>query len=305
MMSAEDLPGRSAAKEGKGSPSIKSPPASQDNLPCYNSSMSNDIIFLKLGGSLITNKGHAHTARTAVIRRLAGEIAEARKVLPGTPLLLGHGSGSFGHMEAKKYGTAAGVKTPEEWRGFAAVCSAADELNRMIMDALASAGAPAVRIAPSSCAVLENGKIVELSIAPVKAALEAGVVPVVYGDAVLDRKRGGGIASTEMVFAYLARSLRPRRILLAGTERGIFKDFPERQKLISQIRTGEWEQARRQVGGSAQIDVTGGMLTKVQDMLALVSQQKEITAFIFSGETEGNVQRALLDENVEGTRLVA
>jgi isopentenyl phosphate kinase len=267
--------------------------------------MSNDLFFLKLGGSLITNKGHAHTARTAVIRRLAAEVAEARKVRSGMPLVLGHGSGSFGHMEAKKYATAAGVKTVEEWRGFAAVCAAADALNRMVMDALASAGVPAVRIAPSSCAILENGRLAEMSVAPVKAAIEAGLFPVVYGDAVFDRKRGGGIASTEMVFAYLARQLRPRRILLAGSERGVFEDFPARQKVIPHIRAGEWEQARRPVGGSAQVDVTGGMLTKVQDMLAVVSQQKEISAFIFSGEAEGNVRRALLDEDVEGTRLSA
>jgi isopentenyl phosphate kinase len=267
--------------------------------------MSAELVFLKLGGSLITNKGHAHAARMEVIRRLAGEIAEARKIRAGIRLVLGHGSGSFGHMEAKKYGTAAGVRTAEEWAGFAAVWTAADALNRLVMDALAAAGVKAVRTAPSSCAVLENGQLKEMAAEPVRRALEAGLVPVVYGDAVFDRKRGGGIASTEMVFACLARSLRPRRILLAGTERGVFQDFPARQKLIPQIRAGEWEQSRSQVGGSAQIDVTGGMFTKVQDMLAVVSQQKDITVFIFSGEIEGNVKRALLEEDVEGTRLTA
>ncbi|MFN2297565.1 MAG: uridylate kinase, partial [Anaerolineales bacterium] len=74
-------------------------------------------VFLKLGGSLITEKGRARTARPDVLRRLADEIAQARNASPDLQIVLGHGSGSFGHTVAQQFGTAGGVRTAEEWRG--------------------------------------------------------------------------------------------------------------------------------------------------------------------------------------------
>lgn len=265
--------------------------------------MDQPTVFLKLGGSLITDKSRARTARTDVLRRLTDEIAEARRAAPGLRLVLGHGSGSFGHMEAKKFGTAGGVKTAGDWRGFAAVWAAADLLNRMVMDSLAASGVPAIRIAPSSGAILDNGKLLELPAAPAAAALDAGLLPVVYGDAVFDRARGGGIASTEMVFSQLARSIHPRKILLAGIERGVFGDYPACKTLLPRIRTGERESIRRSLEGSAHTDVTGGMLSKVLEMLDLALREDGLDVLVFSGEVGGNVRRALLGEAVEGTHL--
>ncbi len=276
--------------------------AAGGNCPCYNAGMPSDLVFLKLGGSLITEKSRARTPRPDVIRRLALEIASARQTA-SPRIVLGHGSGSFGHIEAKKYGTAGGVKTAEDWVGFAAVWSAADALNRLMMDALAAAGVPAVRMAPSSNAILENGLLKEISAEPVQRALESGLVPVVYGDVVFDRTRGGGIASTEMVFSALAPALHPDRILMAGIESGVFADYPARKTLLRRIRIAEWDTLRRSLEGSEHIDVTGGMLSKVQSMLELAGGQGDLKALVFSGAVEGNVRRALLGEDAGGTWL--
>ncbi len=277
--------------------------AADSNSPCYNAGMPSDLVFLKLGGSLITDKARARTPRPVVIRRLAKEIAAARAAAPGLRIVLGHGSGSFGHREAEKYQTAGGVRTAEQWAGFAAVWAAADGLNRLVMDALAGAGVPAVRIAPSSCAVLDDGRLKEMASEPVRRALESGLVPVVYGDAVFDRKRGGGIASTETIFSTLARELHPNRILLAGIERGVFADYPARRNLIPRIQGGGSDALRRTVGGSEHTDVTGGMLSKVFSMLELARREKALRVLVFSGEAAGNVLRALCGEQIEGTWL--
>ena len=63
------------------------------------------VRFLKLGGSLITDKRQPETPRMDVIERLAQEIAAARAANPSLQLVLGHGSGSFGHIYARQYGT--------------------------------------------------------------------------------------------------------------------------------------------------------------------------------------------------------
>jgi len=68
-----------------------------------------ELVFCKLGGSIITDKRHTSTARPDVIERLAREIAQAVKDRPALRLLLGHGSGSFGHVVAKKYHVHQGI----------------------------------------------------------------------------------------------------------------------------------------------------------------------------------------------------
>ena len=82
--------------------------------------MTSPLVFLKLGGSLITDKHLADTPRLEVLARLAGEIARALNAQPQFSLLVGHGSGSFGHSAALRHNTRAGAHTPEQWRGFAA-----------------------------------------------------------------------------------------------------------------------------------------------------------------------------------------
>ena len=75
-----------------------------------------DTIFLKLGGSLITDKTQVETVRADVLTRLAAEIAQARRENTALRLVLGHGSGSFGHVAAARRGTRQGVADAEDWR---------------------------------------------------------------------------------------------------------------------------------------------------------------------------------------------
>jgi len=260
--------------------------------------------FLKLGGSLITDKEKPRTARQEMIDRLVSEIRGALESRPGQQLLLGHGSGSFGHVVARQYGTRLGVRSPTDWRGFAVVWQEARSLNQIVMDALYQAGLPAIAFPVSSSAVTEDGQIVRWDIEPLRAALRAGLVPVVYGDVAFDRKLGGTILSTEDIFSYLAGKLKPFRILLAGMEQGVWADYPGKTQLISQITPQTYAETLAVYGATAGDDVTGGMGGKVQDMLDLVRALPGLEAVIFSGVQAGNLEAAL-DGEVLGTRLTA
>jgi isopentenyl phosphate kinase len=259
------------------------------------------LVFLKLGGSLITEKSKPKTPRPEVLRRLAQEVASARSQAPELQILLGHGSGSFGHVEAERYGTVHGVRTSADWLGFAEVWRVADMLSRMAVDAFSREAVPVVRFSPSAGGLAESGRVVAMPSEPIRAALDAGLVPMVYGDVMFDRERGGTIASTENVFAYLAERLRPQRILLAGIESGVYADFPRRTRVIAQLTPSTWREHRGGVGGSADADVTGGMAGKVELMLELVGKLPDLQALIFSGEGPGAVTSALLGKPVEGT----
>ncbi|PJF47453.1 MAG: uridylate kinase [Chloroflexi bacterium] len=276
------------------------------------------MIFLKLGGSLITDKTQANTPRLDVIRRLAKEIGDWRlemmhrqSPISALSLLLGHGSGSFGHAAAKRYGTRAGVRDAEGWRGFAEVSVAAARLNRIVADALHEAGVPVISFCPSASARCVDGRLVYLDVAPIRAALDHGIVPLVMGDVAFDDRRGGTIVSTEEVFAYLAHVLSVTQVLLAGETAGVYRGFEPQSRgdmnrfdIIPRITPLNWDEIRGGVGGSHGADVTGGMASKVHDMLALVTAHPTVTVRIFSGLIEGNVARALRGEPI-GTEIIA
>jgi len=264
--------------------------------------MTNELTFLKLGGSLITDKDKPYTPRLDKLKSLALEIKSVLDSDPGLLLILGHGSGSFGHTAAKKHGTRDGVQTPEQWQGFAEVRFQAAELNRFVMESLFHAGVAAIPFSPSASMVSKNRKVTSHNIMAIRKSLEAHILPVVHGDVAFDEALGGTILSTEDVFTFLADQFPTARILLAGIEAGVWEDFPARTKLVKQIQLSDYEKMRSGIGGSASTDVTGGMKAKVEEMLQLIQKHANLTAQIFSAEEEGHLARALAGENV-GTLL--
>jgi isopentenyl phosphate kinase len=252
-------------------------------------------IFLKLGGSLITDKTRIEQARKPIIRRLAREIKAAREARPDVRLVLGHGSGSFGHVAAKKHGTREGVKDRSGWPGYAEVAAAAARLNQIVTDVFVAEGVPVVSLPPSASARCEDGRLSYLDTFVLRAVLEHGLVPLVQGDVALDMVRGATIVSTEDVFIYLIREFQPAHILLAGEVAGVYEQRAMTGAIIPVITPGNVEQFTSALGGSHGTDVTGGMLGKVNQMLDVVQHHPAIEARIFSGAVRGNVQRLLID----------
>ena len=272
-------------------------------LLCENDFMP-ELVFLKLGGSLITDKTVPFTPRREKMEEIAAEILSARQSHPELSIVLGHGSGSFGHTPAKQYGTRKGVKAPEQWSGFAEVWYQASVLNRHVMDILTAAGVPSLALAPVASILARDGEVAHWDLRPLRKALAAGLLPVVYGDVVFDEVRGGTILSTEDLFGHLARELHPERILLAGLEEGVWADFPARKSMVRKITPDSFTGIHQQVGAGLGADVTGGMESKVRQMLGLVKANPGLSVRIFSGEKTGNIARAIGGEAV-GTGISA
>jgi isopentenyl phosphate kinase len=232
-----------------------------------------------------------------VIARIAAEIAYAINQRPDLQLVLGHGSGSFGHPPAYRHKTHLGVASQDEWIGFAEVWSAAQRLNRMVIDSLIKNGLSAIAFPPSSSVISEDRTILEMAIEPIKQALGAGLLPVIFGDVAFDLTRGGTIVSTEKVFAFMASHLRPDRILLAGLDPGVYIDFPKSKEVFATVT--EEDVTKITFKKAEAPDVTGGMWSKVQEALAIARECPELEVRlevrIFSGEEPDAVANALLD----------
>jgi isopentenyl phosphate kinase len=258
------------------------------------------VVLLKLGGSLLTDKGRDDTDRPEVLARLAGEIAAVLAEPDPPRLVLGHGSGSFGHAAAAKSGIAAGLGSPERLRGVVATRERAVELHRRVVAALTQAGALPYSIAPSSALVLADGRGVSVHLEPLRLALDAGLLPVVYGDVVMDRRQGVAIASTETVFQALADAGLPiAKALWAGATAGV---LDESGQLLPTIAVDASHRAEAAAGASAGTDVTGGMRHRLAAVLDLA--RRGIPSVIFDGQVPGRLAEALRGRRVPGT-LVA
>lgn len=266
-----------------------------------------DLVLLKLGGSLITDKRSPQTAREELIRRVAGEVGAALSEVPELKLVLGHGSGSFGHPTASRYGVHEGLAGSDDWWGYAQTAVVAGRLNHLVTDAFLAQGIPVVPLQPSASARCHDGKLVHLDAAPVEECLRRGLVPVVYGDVSFDTVRGSAIVSTEQIFAYLAPRLMPARVILAGHVDGVFTADPLRKggtRLLSEVSASSLPEVGRMLTGSRDTDVTGGMLAKVKTMFELIEAQPNLTVRIISGEQKGLIRKALIDPGIEeGTLL--
>ncbi len=261
------------------------------------------LLFVKLGGSLITDKHREATVRRALLQRLAEEVRRAREQYPALRLLIGHGSGSFGHWEASKYGTQHGVEGREAWIGFARVGAAAARLNRIVADTFLEAGVPVLTLQPSSATMARGGHITIYHHAPLARALEAGLVPLIFGDVAFDLQRGGTILSTEALFVHLAPILRPDRILLLGNAPGVLDNS---HRLIPRITPRTLPAIESALRGSSGRDVTGGMADKVHRMVELVASQPRLRVWIMSGREPGSLIRALTDpDRLQGTCITA
>lgn len=275
------------------------------------SSAARPVVLAKLGGSLITDKSRPGTARPEVIRRLAEEMAAALPRLE-SGLVVGHGSGSFGHVAAERHGlrgglpagTASGPPAAALRKGVPEVQAEAAALHRLVLEALRDAGVPAFSIAPSSAAVAEAGLVASFAAEPVARALDAGLVPVVYGDVAVDRARGATILSTEQAFAALALRLpawgwRACRAVWLGATGGV---HDAAGRVIPEIPAAAAGLARAAAGGSAGVDVTGGMAHRLETALALAAWG--VPSWIGDGRSPGSLEGALLGAEPPGTRVV-
>jgi isopentenyl phosphate kinase len=254
------------------------------------------LVFVKLGGSLLTDKTQPESLREGVLRRLAGELAAIARQAPGG-LVLGHGSGSFGHVIAERWkvheGVAATPDGADALEGIARTQHLAARLHRRVVAELLAAGARPFSFVPSTAALGAGGRIDTMEIASLVGALDLGLLPVTYGDVLIDRERGSAIASTEAVFEALVDELarqgrKVERCLWLGETNGVLDADGRR---IPRLTAAKAHEVMGTVGGSAGTDVTGGMRLRLETALRLA--ERGVPSRILDGREPGMLERAL------------
>lgn len=261
------------------------------------------VVLVKFGGSLITDKSGDAALRPRRLARLAAEMASALPTA-GIRLLVGHGSGSFGHVAARRHGVDAtgGLSSPA---GAAAVQAAAGLLHAHVTEALRRAGVPVWSLPPSASMTATRGRVTSVAMAPLLRAWELGLVPVTHGDVVLDAAVGASICSTEVVLLALVRRLRrrgvaPARAYWFGDTDGVFGDDG---RTVPRLTPDEAAGLSRRTGGAAGTDVTGGMRHRLETTVGLA--RLGVESWVLDGTRSGAVAAALRGEPLGGTHVTA
>jgi isopentenyl phosphate kinase len=253
---------------------------------------------LKLGGSVITDKEKPLTPNLQAIERLAKEIAQAEVL----SLIVVHGGGSFGHHIAKRYNLTEGYIDPSQVIGFSEAHHAMTKLNSLVMEALLNNNINAVVIQPSSCVITKTGRIQSMEKKPLKRMIDLGLIPVLYGDTVLDSEKGFAILSGDQIVSSLALNFGASRIIIGGDVDGLYTKDPKTSKsakLIKRVTLEELKTQKHDIEGSKATDVTGGMLGKVRELIPAIEQN--IQALLVNATKPLRVYKALKGEEVIGT----
>jgi len=179
-----------------------------------------------------------------------------------------------------------------------------EKLNAYVIDALQKAGLPAIAIQPSACAVVSEGRIISMELAPVHKLLELGLVPVLYGDAMPDLGRGMSILSGDQLVVRLAKDLGAGRVILGTDVDGVYTVDPKKGKearLIQEITPTNWPEVEKSLSRPEGPDVTGGIANKVKELLTLVEHGVE--AEILNATKPDVLKRAVLGERGLGTKI--
>jgi isopentenyl phosphate kinase len=254
------------------------------------------MILVKLGGSVITDKRRYRTFDQANVKRLAKEIVRSNM-----PMIIVHGAGSFGHVLAKKYHLKDGYRERGQIKGLAKVSLDVRDLNLRVMGALQTAGLNCVSIPPSACCLMEDGKLVSFDMEVMHRYLDLGIVPVTFGDVVLDRKKGFGICSGDQLMARLADEFDPERIIFCADVDGIFTSDPHLHKEARMIEEVDRSVLSRLPRSERCADVTGSIYGKIESILDLAKGRE---AMVINGRVQGRLERALKGEAVKGSRVI-
>jgi isopentenyl phosphate kinase len=255
--------------------------------------------LVKLGGSVITDKARPLAFRSQVARRLARELAPSM----GEGLLLVHGAGSFGHVRAAEYDLAHGLRDADQVRGAAIVQRDVRDLNLRVIDALLDAGIPAVSIPAGSFLELQGGRMAHFDAVPFQRAHARGLVPVTFGDVLMDTETGVSIASGDLLMASLAAVFRPELSVFVTKVDGVFEGDPSdpNARLMRSV-SPDGARFADASSGDGVADVTGSMRGKLAEAFQVAASSKD--TWIIGGGRPGRLRALLEGRRVKGTRVL-
>ena len=253
------------------------------------------MFILKIGGSVITDKTKECSFRKQVMDNLAKSIKKANK-----QIILIHGAGSFGHIQAKKYRLNEGFSKQEQLHGFAVTHEMVQSLNSMVLKSLQNNGIPAVSISPHSVLKLNNHKLAYMNYNVFEEYLKKKFTPVTFGDVVLDKKLSFSICSGDILAMALTNHFKPEKVVFAIDEDGLYTSNPKINKNAKLIESTTIDELKKfRTFADTHADVTGGMGGKIATIRII--SKLGIDTVLLNGNKPDRLYKVLVGEDTKST----
>ena len=265
----------------------------------------NEILLLKLGGSLLTDKNKPFFIREEIAKSAIQQIINANE-----KVLLIHGGGSFGHPLAKKYNISKGLdkSIPNQIFGLTETHQAMIKFNSYLVNLFLEKSYPILSIQPSSIFIKDTENIITNSIDIIETALDLNILPILYGDIIFDTQGSFSIISGDQIIFELCENLQKysvSKVIFAIETDGIFiidRDSKDKNvKLASKIFSNELDDLDL-ADLEKKIDVTGGIEGKIEFIKRIC--KFNIPVQLINGLKENNIYGSLKNEKLTCTNII-
>ena len=221
-------------------------------------------VIVKLGGGLITDKSEYKQVRLDRVDAVSAVIRELRNC--GHSVIIVHGAGSFGHLEARKWRLSEGFDSEiseEQELAVTRVRSDMDDLNEYVIESLRSYGVESEVLPPrywaTGIGVDFQGDLGSFSRDPTEP------VPITFGDVVATQDHTRfGILSGDHIMVRLGNEIPDVSacIFLLGDADGLM-DRPPGESGATLLTTWSVDEDFSD-SHNPNVDVTGGIMLKAQ-----------------------------------------
>jgi isopentenyl phosphate kinase len=254
---------------------------------------------IKLGGSLITSFAPHDNATPELNHRqviaCANEIAESSQ-----PVIVLHGTGTFGKPPALKYGYMDGRLGRERRAVVAEVSCHLAQMEASVLVCLQAAGLHPFRLPLVGLARCVGAGVKLTGMALVTDLLMRGMTPLIGGNFVLNED-GFIVYSSDNIAVDLAIAMQAESLVFATSAHGVYRNFGRDEEIFSHLCRSDV--ASIDAVDAAAHDVSGGMRRKI--VTGLRAAQQGIPTFIVDGRIPGNLSRAISGTPLSGTQLRA
>ncbi|MBA3749451.1 MAG: isopentenyl phosphate kinase family protein [Nitrosopumilus sp.] len=226
----------------------------------------NNLLIIKLGGSVITFKEKPLTPNLKTIEKIARIIKELRELYK---IIIVHGGGSFGHYWSVKYDMHTKPSAyPDE--GISRVRESMIELNHMIVEKFISMNLKPFSINASS--FIFNNIACKERISDIMDMMKNNdIIPMTYGDVVHTSGGNFSILSGDTLMNILSIYLNPKFSIFTTNVDGIYNDL-KGGHIISNIVINKNKDLLNANAANIEFsnmsfDVTGGMKRKMNESI--------------------------------------
>ena len=231
----------------------------------------NNLLVIKLGGSVITFKDKPLTPNYQSIYKIANIIKELKKTFK---IIIVHGGGSFGHYWSVKYDMHT-IPAAYSDEGVAKVRESMLKLNSIIVEQFIALDIKPFSIQASSFVFNNlpcNNRIFDIA----KMIKYNNLTPITYGDVIYTSNGNFSILSGDSLMKIISKVLKPKLSIFTTNVDGIY-DNVINGNLVSKILLDKDKNLLTNTFDNKiqfsemMFDVTGGMKRKISESIDIVN----------------------------------